>query len=77
VANCDIRRPASLKMLKELISLCDTTKMYVFRVRQVTDPPIMLNPLNTELKPNCHLLALLGANHILHVGRVRVNNTTQ
>jgi hypothetical protein len=32
----------------------------------------MINPLNTELNPICHLLALLGAHHILHVSRVRV-----
>jgi len=31
------------------------------------------NPLNTELNSICHLLALLGAHHILHVGRIRVN----
>jgi hypothetical protein len=31
-----------------------------------------LNPLNAELNPNCHLPALLGAHHILHVSRVRV-----
>jgi hypothetical protein len=30
------------------------------------------NPLNVELNPICHLLALLGAHHILHVSRVRV-----
>jgi len=37
-----------------------------------------LNPLNAELNPICHLLALLGAHHILHVSRVRVkmNNLT-
>ena len=29
------------------------------------------NPLNAELNPICHLLALLGAHHILHVSRVR------
>jgi len=28
--------------------------------------------LNTELNPICHLLALLGVHHILHVGRIRV-----
>jgi len=28
------------------------------------------NPLNSELNPICHLLALLGAHHILHVSRV-------
>jgi len=32
----------------------------------------MFNPLNAELNPVCHLLALLGAHHILHVSRVRV-----
>jgi hypothetical protein len=32
-----------------------------------------LNPLNAELSPICHLLALLGAHHILHVRRIRVN----
>jgi hypothetical protein len=30
------------------------------------------NPLNAELNLICHLLAL-GAHHILHVGRIRVN----
>jgi len=33
----------------------------------------MLKSLNTELNPICHLPALLGARHILHVSRVRVN----
>ena len=32
-----------------------------------------INPLNSELNPTCHLLALLGAHHILHVSGVRVN----
>ena len=32
------------------------------------------NPLNAELNPICHLLALLGAHHILHVSRVRVKS---
>ena len=30
------------------------------------------NPLNAELYPICHLLALLGAHHILHISRIRV-----
>jgi len=30
------------------------------------------DPLYTELNPTCHLLALLGALHILHVSRIRV-----
>ena len=32
----------------------------------------VFNPLNAELNPICHLLALL-AHHILHVSRIRVN----
>jgi transposase len=32
-----------------------------------------LNPLNAELNPICHLLALLGVHHFLHVSRIRVN----
>jgi len=31
-----------------------------------------INPLKAKLNPICHLLALLGAHHILHVSRVRV-----
>ena len=31
-----------------------------------------LNPLNAELNPICHLLALLGTHHILHINRIRV-----
>ena len=32
-----------------------------------------LNRLDAELNPICHLLALLGAHHILHVSRIWVN----
>ena len=35
-----------------------------------------LNPLNPELNPICHLLALLGAHHFLHVSRIRVKLLT-
>ena len=31
-----------------------------------------VNPLNAELNPICHLLALLGAHHIFHVSVLRV-----
>jgi len=33
------------------------------------------NPLNADLNPICHLLALLGAHLILHVSRIRVKWT--
>jgi hypothetical protein len=36
-----------------------------------------INPLNTELNPICHLLALLGIHHFLHVSRIRVNKVVR
>jgi hypothetical protein len=33
---------------------------------------VSFNPLNAELNPICHLLALVEAHHILHVSRIRV-----
>jgi hypothetical protein len=36
---------------------------------------LLINPLNSGLNPICHLLALLGAHHILHVSRIRVKAT--
>ena len=33
----------------------------------------MINPLHAELNPIRHLLALVGARHIVHVSRIRVN----
>jgi len=35
-------------------------------------PNIWINPLNADLNPIYHLLALLGVHHIFHVSRVRV-----
>ena len=36
---------------------------------------IEINHLNAELNPIYHLLALLGAHHIFHVSRLRVNKS--
>ena len=36
----------------------------------------VVNPLKPELNPICYLLALLGAHHFLHVGRIRVKSLT-
>jgi len=33
---------------------------------------MVINALNAELNPICHLLALLGAHPILHISRIRV-----
>ena len=43
--------------------------MIPFRLQQE------LTFLNAKLNPICHLLALLGAHHILHVSRLRANTT--
>jgi hypothetical protein len=34
---------------------------------------VLLNPLNADLNPIYHLLALLGAHPIFHISRIRVN----
>jgi hypothetical protein len=34
---------------------------------------LLFNTLNARLNLICHLLALLGAHHFLHVSRIRVN----
>jgi hypothetical protein len=35
-----------------------------------------INPLNAELNPICHLLALAGAHHFVDVSRIRVKQHT-
>jgi hypothetical protein len=55
-----------------------TKTLYVFPFPPVTTCSshaisLELNPLNAELNYICHLLALLGAHHILHVSKIRVN----
>ena len=44
----------------------------MYTVWHVDKYKITVNPLKAELNPICHLLALLGAHHILHVSRIRV-----
>jgi len=39
----------------------------------IADHGTMVNPLNAELNPICHLLALLGGATIVVVSRLRVN----
>ena len=41
------------------------------RSKQVSN---VLSPVNAAISPICHLLALLGAHHILHVSRIRVKD---
>jgi len=55
-----------------------TTKLIVaFRIfansrKTIFFSSVGFNPLNAELNPICHLLALVEAHHILHVSRIRV-----
>jgi len=42
---------------------------------QITGTERHFIPLAAELNPICHLLALLGAHHILHVSRIRVKHS--
>ena len=68
--------PQELKELSAAIyhsGLCNGEWLRRFGVRH----PGCVNPLNAELNPICHFLALLGAHHILHVGRIRVNQITK
>ena len=39
-------------------------------------PVGLFNPLNPELNPICCLLTLLGANHFLHVSRIKFKSLT-
>jgi len=47
--------------------LCGTRRMF-----KLYTLFLVFNTLNAKLNPICHLLALLGAHHILHVSRIRV-----
>jgi hypothetical protein len=52
---------------------CDGTRADTrFRLSAKRTSPF--NPLNAELNPICHLLSLLGAHHILHIGGIRVKS---
>jgi hypothetical protein len=48
-------------------------KVGTFVIRTYSRSQRRIKPLNAELNPICHLVALVGAHHILHISRVRVN----
>jgi len=52
--------------------MMDTIEIYY--ISRETKNNNQINPLNAELNPICHLLALLGAHHILYLSRIRVND---
>jgi hypothetical protein len=53
--------------LYECKNVCSMTK-------RTKSWPYSINPLNAELNPICHLLALVGAHPIFHVSRIKVNS---
>ena len=69
----------SPKPTEQVTSVSETSAL-------VPQPPLLLhraccfdyifNPLNAELNPICHLLALVGAHPIFHASRIRVNIPT-
>ena len=61
-------RPLLLQYHSKLIWLFLRSFLFCSTIK-----PISINPLNAELNPICHLLALLGAHHIFHVSRLRIN----
>jgi len=60
---------SSFKGLRLYVAAC---MMLVMKLRTQE----LFNPLNAELNPICHLLALLGAHLILHISRIRVKMST-
>jgi hypothetical protein len=69
--------------IRVLKPICYNRPMYRMHVWIVTKKFILcleatgilflwFNPSNAELNATCHLLALLGAHHILHISRIRV-----
>jgi hypothetical protein len=58
--------------IKCVLISCTIFVCYVLILKRIGWDPI-INPLNAELNPIYHLLALLGAHHIFNVGGLRVN----
>ena len=56
--------------------ICDLYNIFLHYLISGTIFDTIINPLNAELNPICHLLALLGAHHIFHVSGLRVNQKT-
>ena len=54
-------------------NFCESSHMKVETIKVFEFVTEKFNPLHAELNSICHLLALLGAHHILHVSRIRTN----
>jgi len=67
IYRCSIKNK---KSVHSYITILNVFTVYVVVLAFSLRP--RLNPLNAELNPICHLLALLGAHPILHISRIRV-----
>ena len=60
--------------INEWHNVCESLIKVIYKLyTSHTTEEQYFNPLNAKLNPICHLLAVLGAHHILHVSRLRVN----
>ena len=66
---------ATVELSSLLLDFIDSD-MEICEIKKKTEDWMVINPLNVELNPICHLLALLGAHHILYVSRVWVKQET-
>ena len=72
------RSTISLKLSVLIIISVSMSRSQCFRAKfHVHLKKNSVNPLNAELNPIRHLLALLGARHIVHVSRIRVKEGGQ
>jgi len=61
------------------LKIVNTSRAYIHKYQKFRrklcncNSNIHFNPLKAEFNPTCHLLILLGAHHIFHVSRIRVN----
>jgi len=58
-----------------LLLLYNTVKHSAFKYLEIVKSlqvKLSVNPLNAKLNPIYHVLALLGAHHILHISKIRV-----
>jgi hypothetical protein len=60
------------KTCQSTVYILPKKNTHTYITKQYKTTTVQINPLNTKLNPICHLLALLGVHHILHISRVRV-----
>ena len=68
--------PTSLLCFVQCCRIALILALRVFDSDSLVSTSCNVNPLNPELNPICSLLALLGANHFLHVSRIKVTSLT-